>query len=1444
MRSRWTRLLLLPVLLAGASRLAAQIDPKWQTPTDILDVFKIRGGKSEVLCLLDFSGSMRRTMWHGSFYTGKSYRTNFTTQSNANPYNETNLDDDVVTFRFKLAYNSGSGKYVFSITSNYEDGGTLFYDCQSKDSSGNVTNGLVDIQGRLITHDLLTGTYGLTTTQVTYPANWIKYATHMRLRMDGNSYAATKYAAYTTKVPGTPTPVRIVDVPLPWKLFTSPSSVPATADNYSEEYTFDLKNDPSKTTRIWYDTAPYPSNTPDATGSNADPTVGVSSNSQASTGTSRSGTLTVGDASVPMEINTDYLYWIFFGTGGVPSQRVVSPTTGIPSMSTSGLSHYVIPSVYETGPYAAGAPTATAWGNGLPVTTRYQALKAALIGVYFGKTASDSFVQDAAYWAFRYLDPNESTVSYNNDITGTARRSLRLLQPYVSGAPTAGLKDLQGRTPTDGTPMTWGIANCLLQFNATALGGNGKSIFDPANNNNQPAALCGKNFLLLATDGNPSETPQPTAATYYGGTNAASPTTVKDGNAQIQANKTQMDPTSGNKFWNPETLMGIAAHGTDGAPNSTTNYITAGDSTTVMAKYAPFQITARGSSSGLSPRPITGFAIGISQGGNLSETGSPQRRLNSFALWGNPYQPTGAAEFAKDSSGNPAASPNFVNAQNPRALRDAIANLAAQTLLASASYTAPSVPYIGTRLGNTTYMGLFRTVLAGPRWYGDLLMAGLQDTANGALFVDRDGTQTNVLKKSNAVWAASDVLHAYGSADKRQGKVYTYLPGGNALSVVAPEETSFLQSLQSAITSASPSQANLKLFLWSMLGGDTSKPMLTATAGSYPMRLDDQGQPGGAMGDIINGNPAVLEYDNTLATDTVLKAFVQSYDSDNTAGKSTTGAKFRVIYVSTNHGHIHAFGEVSYTYTDTTGVIRPKAAVIELWSFIPTEAILTPWYLDNVDASNNPMSVPNPHVYMADGSPFIYFDDKPTRSDLSVGDGVVNGDDTAFLIVGMGKGGRSYYCLDVKNPYTPVFKWALRPDEVGSGGNAVVRSMGLSTCLPAIARAVQGNTVKDFVVLGGGFSNGDIEGNVGWNSTNAATVPPKFGRSVVAFDVYTGPGTSASSSNTLTWTHTDMGSVSAGTMPFEFYAGSYMTQRIYFTDRKGRIWALGNTATNGSGTRAGMDTSDVSKWSVRKVMSPASDTVISTLPEVFRLNNGVIPGTSVAGVGIVYGTGDRNNPMDYPAGSAGVIPGAIGGKNVNRLGLVFDTNDPAVDSTGRTESSLADLTAAATLADANPSTYLVVDSATRKPTKFGWYLTFNKSGNFYDKVINQSLVINNVLFFSLFTPQPNGNDPCGGAGITNTFRECDVTTPLYGNGTKTTVWTFANGDCLTSSGKVINVSFTNLASDVSPLGNTQTLQAGQDATSTSGGTVGTAIHQIMGKGIPIGLRMRAWRIVR
>jgi hypothetical protein len=1301
---RAARLLALAVLVLAGTLARAQLDRRWRTATDVTDLFQERSGPVELLCLLDFSPGTSAVLWHPSYSTGADYWTHFTRPVRTREYPRSqDPDQDCLYFRYTLSW-AGTGGYQMEVRVCWNDsdreftGAYPFYGMRGPLVAGDGT--VIDQAYLRARGETLPSGPGARDGSIGVPATWVKYATHVRIHTGGRSgFPSSAYCGAEVAIPGGS---RTIDLPIPWRLLESPASVPAgTWDDPPSGVTWPEPGGP-----VALDTTGWAGHDP---GGRPCPSVGAPGHVDG-VKPQASGNLEV-EGGRPILYHTDYLFWVFFGTAGTPARK---DDAANPAAMTGGSARsFVIPQATELN--AQGEP-ATAWRNGLPARCRYQAVKAALISTYFGRLADGRRVRDVSRWAFRFLDPEgeeaDRTISCSNDLGLGRERSLRSL------ACPGDLAALQRKAPGTmggrGAAVGWAVANALAQFNASALGGSGASVFDPG-----PGGAgdpCAARLLLRVAASGSGWDPGPGSAL--------------EGSAPVRAAPGLLEPAGGGK--------GLRRR-----------------------------------------RPVTTLTFGLSLGGGVEA--APPARLRA------------AAPFATDPA-RPGQAPTFTHARHEADLALGFRR-AIEQAGAAAEPPAAAVSLVGLWAGRTAYLGVFHPSGGSTRWSGDLIMAGLSG-GEAAAPVDPAGRPLTTLDPDRAGWAASRILAGYGTADRRQGRVHTLLPGGSRLTVVAPGDGTLLQDLRRAMAPAHrPTGPGLTRFLWSMLGGDTTRPEREGPGtGSYPMR--DR-----AMGDVINSTPALLEYAPELA-DAVPELRAQR-DAARAAGARP---RFRVLFVATNQGHLHAFGELSYEAAirvDGRQAQVPRAAAVELWSFIPTEAILQPWYLDDVDPLERPNPSPNPHVYLADGAPLVYFNPRPGRA----GNPRVRPGDTALLVFGLGKGGRSTYCLEVQDPLKPELRWALRPDEVTGAGNRWVRSMGLATGRPAIARALDGSgRVADFLVLGGGFSSEGLERNPAWTD---ADPPRPFGRSLILFDLNRGPGNYRDGPGNL-FCHGDpaMGSVGAGGVPAEVLPGTGMAQRVYCADRSGGLWALGLQAAPGLPG----DSCRVGDWSLRPVLR-LRDAVVSTRPEVFTLPQGRIPGTATPALGVVLGTGDRNNPMDWPA------PGPGGARN--RLILLFDPGATGHGGAGLDEGQLTRLTWASVAGALDPAQLLHLDPGTRKPAALGYRLDLPGPGG---KVIHDPLVTHGTLFFSVFTPVDVPGDPCAQGGMTETFRIGGIWRPWAGPGRA-------------------GSRFPGLAGELVPQADAQVSQWGQQAAGGPGGAAAAlpAIRRYRGREPAQGVRILGWR---
>ena len=164
-----------------------------------------------------------------------------------------------------------------------------------------------------------------------------------------------------------------------------------------------------------------------------------------------------------------------------------------------------------------------------------------------------------------------------------------------------------------------------------------------------------------------------------------------------------------------------------------------------------------------------------------------------------------------------------------------------------------------------------------------------------------------------------------------------------------------------------------------------------------------------AMGDPLHSQPAAIVY-----------------------GGSATSPD-AVVFTATNDGYLHAIDADSG---------------VELWSFVPHEL------LDNMTLLFFNPDAKYKH-YGLDGSITPVVKDENNN-------GIVDGSDFVYLVVGMRRGGNNFYALDVTRKDAPQLMWIKSLDLGGqSWSTPVVSKMDISG-------ATQ-NTDKAVVVVGGGY---------------------------------------------------------------------------------------------------------------------------------------------------------------------------------------------------------------------------------------------------------------------------------------------------------------------------------------------------------------------------------------
>ncbi len=1131
------------------------------------------------------------------------------------------------------------------------------------------------------------------------------------------------------------------------------------------------------------------------------------------------------------------------------------PTTGAPTFS--------VPNFNVDGTYAGTETLNYATVNVVPAFVRAQAVKRAAIQAWIQNQA-DVLWAFRFLDPVREGSPSGTTIHNNSATTlnvaagvpTTVQDGEDSAWTVLNNTSSQGINAPGGNSVTNmqriaslfvgnSTPLTYAVANALAQYNDP------NNVFKAVETGTDTPNACMNHFLIVFTDGvdnNNSGTNNPNGTTPYiddqGTADAA--VSALSGNQAILANTAIIGRNS--TYWNLFTYTGMAAHLSDpslGDPGTghTAATLPAANTTASPATFIPFAIKQRGGVDfGTYGHRVTTMTVGVSLGGfyNDPTTGtpsysiSPKRNLYFGAVVGDPLTTTGLLsgfhsfippvhnadgswtlnDWLKDPD-DPGDYPvvgkrapgamYFFDGSNPEMLATDLqyALYAAKSSPNINSTVPPNIPFIGTSFSNEIYLAKFiPSSSQGVLWGGDLLAFSTKTVNNQVVILDRSANKATAYDSTTAAWSAQAVLSDSIAYPWTGRKLYTRIPG----TATTPENG------LSTFTYTGTPYTDLTVGLKNFVGTDpnthsvpltdaqkqeviqlVSGAAFDATGKAFTSSGAPMGNRANIMGDIIDSSPAVLEYKFADVSPLL------------PGGISGAGNRFRLILTGTNQGWLHAFGEVSQQTStpDPTSTTTPPAQVNlvtgkvqELWAFLPTD------FLADLDYLNTPNNI---HRFMVDGAPTIYFLDLPTTPGGGSGDGVVDitsppGPERAMVIFGLGKGGRSYYAINIGNPMAPSLKWSIVPDEaaffpasrIPLGGpslptvQTVLTKMGFSSCPPALGRVMFNGVLRDVVFFGGGYSNTSVEHNFPVYPNPPSTQQTPLGRSVLAVDVYTGEVLAAVDLST-----TVSGPIAAGLVPFEFFLNSGMAQRAYFLDYAGGLWCWGSKETSTTTPYVGyrMDTSDLAYWStdsgsggssrhlnatnpgIRKVAQDGSGSSArySTLPAPFLA--GSFPGVgkaagsaTPAAAGIAMVSGDRNNPLDYNYSTSNLAP------TDHRLTLVFDRQDSRTwgldtasgPDTGITDSQLMNFTnqtnpAAAVISPGNASYYLAPSSA--GSTKFGYYINLPlPAGGFIPKGVNTPSVVSGALFYSYFTPATA--DPCtGGSGTTYTDLLCSAINP-------------------------------------------------------------------------------------
>jgi type IV pilus assembly protein PilY1 len=355
----------------------------------------------------------------------------------------------------------------------------------------------------------------------------------------------------------------------------------------------------------------------------------------------------------------------------------------------------------------------------------------------------------------------------------------------------------------------------------------------------------------------------------------------------------------------------------------------------------------------------------------------------------------------------------------------------------------------------------------------------------------------------------------------------------------------------------------------------------------------------------------------------------------------------------------------------------------EVWAFMPRASMPAQKVLR---ANGSGMQ----HPYTMDGAPVAYIQDKNQDGSIVASDG-----DRVYLIVGMRRGGKAYYALDITRPERPRLMWTISK-------RGDFSELGLTFSNPRIGLVDTPLGPRAAVMFAGGYdTNKDRRGVVGTDD--------REGNAIYVVDAETGlllwkargpyGGPSAN-----VFEHSRLVDSIPSTLAVGDTDGDGLTDRIVVGDTGGNVW------------RADIQGDDFSKWKLTLLASlgrHAGGTASVATDRRFFHRPDLVQSKDGNGLfdGVVIGSGNRADPLDK------------GGSADNFMYMIKDRRTTAgggVDS-GLTHTDLGDVT----------SNCLQSGGGCTVNLTHGWRLGLEEPG---EKALSTPLTIAGKSFFTTYMP--------------------------------------------------------------------------------------------------------------
>ncbi|MBH0016850.1 PilC/PilY family type IV pilus protein [Pseudoalteromonas sp. NGC95] len=506
-------------------------------------------------------------------------------------------------------------------------------------------------------------------------------------------------------------------------------------------------------------------------------------------------------------------------------------------------------------------------------------------------------------------------------------------------------------------------------------------------------------------------------------------------------------------------------------------------------------------------------------------------------------------------------------ATTPEKLSEALNNAVAEIRQENSTFTAPSVASNNvdqTRSRDAIYLGMFYPEKH-TRWRGNLKKLKLSgnkviDSKDIEAF-DSDGL---IKTSAHTFWSPDGTSD--GSSVKEGGVNAALISSDKARKILTNANTNTLLDFnfnkiknaygnkQKAAVAFDVDKSDLKNIINWARGYDNKQ-----NSESDALRDD-------IFGDPLHSKPVAIDYGND---------------------------DIRIL-IGTNAGFLHMFKD-----DDTNNKVS------ESWAFIPSELYKIIEPLRDEHSTKE---------YGIDGPISVYFNNKSLNGE-GLNDGTINATkgDQVWAAVGMRRGGRNYYGLDITKPDSPSLMWTIK------GGEGKFKNLGQTWSKPQVAYIKsKGNT--PLLIFGAGYDT-----NKDSNDADNANVKTEdeVGRGIYIVNAKTGekvwilaPKGDASKDAEFKGKYSVAADVTLLDSNYDGY-----TDRIYAADTGGGIWRI--------------DISDEGKFSHFQLADLGNDAdrrffykpvVARTMFSKVTIKDGVVTRLDTPYDAIVIGSGNRSNP--------------------------------------------------------------------------------------------------------------------------------------------------------------------------------------------------------------------------